>query len=62
MIGADREMKAFEEEIPAMSPKLERMFRGISTVALAVFAISAYAGDSPGLPPPTEDVKDAFPS
>ncbi len=45
-----------------MSPKLERMFRGISTVALAVFAISAYAGDSPGLPPPTEDVKDAFPS
>ena len=45
-----------------MLRQLEDALRAVSAVGMICFAITAAAADTPGLPPPTDDVKDAFPS
>ncbi|MGD2141186.1 MAG: DUF3604 domain-containing protein [Burkholderiales bacterium] len=45
-----------------MSRNLKLLFVSLAGAVTALFAVAGHAGDPPGLPPPTEDVKDAFPS
>ncbi|MGD8476792.1 MAG: DUF3604 domain-containing protein, partial [Burkholderiales bacterium] len=45
-----------------MSRNLKLLFVSLAGAVTALFGVAGHAGDPPGLPPPTEDVKDAFPS
>jgi len=45
-----------------MSNRLQLMKRLLTAATLAAGTAVSYAADSPGLPPPHEEVKDAFPS